>query len=115
MAEFQAVAKTGDILEGEGRAFAVAGRMVAVFLKDGTYHAIDDSCPHMGASLATGWVDDNQVTCPWHAWRFCITDGSWLDNPDSEIKTDCYEVRVFEEEIQVLVPEREDAAEQRGD
>ncbi len=103
MAEFQAVARTGDIPEGQGRAFAVSGRMVAVFLEDGTYHAINDSCPHMGASLATGWVEDNQVTCPWHAWRFSITDGSWLDNPGSELKADCYEVRVVGEEIQVAV------------
>ena len=108
MAEFQTVARTGDIPEGEGRAFAVSGRMVAVFLRDGQYHAINDSCPHMGASLATGYVDDNAVTCPWHAWRFCITDGLWLDNPQSELKTDCYEIRVEGDEIQVLVPGRED-------
>lgn len=108
MGEFQVVARTGDIPEGEGRAFAVSGRMVAVFLRDGQYHAINDSCPHMGASLATGWVQDDQVTCPWHAWRFCITDGSWLDNPQSDLNTDCYEVRVVENEIQVLVPERQD-------
>ena len=106
MAEFQAVAKTGDIPEGEGRALEVSGRMVAVFLKAGHYHATNDSCPHMGASLATGWVEDDQVTCPWHAWRFCITDGTWLDNPQSELKSDCYEVRVVEDEIQVLVPGR---------
>ena len=108
MEEFQAVAKTGDIPEGEGRAFAVSGRMVAVFLRAGQYHAINDSCPHMGASLATGWVQDDQVTCPWHAWRFCITDGSWLDNPQSDLNTDCYEVRVVENGIQVLVPERQE-------
>jgi nitrite reductase (NADH) small subunit len=50
--EFVTVAKVGDILEGNGLAYAVNGRMVAVFLEEGNYFAIDDFCPHMGASLA---------------------------------------------------------------
>ena len=107
MSEFHTVARVGDIPEGEGRAFPVAGRMVAVFCRDGQYQAINDTCPHMGASLATGWYEDDQVTCPWHAWRFCVSDGTWLDNPESSVKTDCYAVRVVEEEIQVELPEAE--------
>ena len=105
MAEFQTVARTDEVPEGEGRAFAVSGRMVAVFFKDGTYHAINDSCPHMGASLATGWVEDNQVTCPWHAWRFCYHDGNWCDNP--AISIDTFELRIEGDEIQVQVPPRD--------
>ncbi|MEZ6056099.1 MAG: Rieske (2Fe-2S) protein [Planctomycetaceae bacterium] len=105
MAEFQRVATVGDIPAGEGRAFPVNGRMVAVFLVDGEYRAINDSCPHMGASLAAGYVEEGAVMCPWHAWRFCTKDGSWLDNPKSKIRTDCYDVRVVDNEIQVLVPD----------
>ena len=56
--------------------------------------------------MATGWVEDDQGSCSLHAWRCFITDGSWLDNPQSELKSDCYEVRVVEDEIQVLVPGR---------
>ena len=100
-AEFQTVAKVGSIPEGEGRAFPLNGRMVAVFLRDGQYFAIDDCCPHMGASLASGYVDGVEVTCPWHAWRFCITDGLWLDNPKSKIRTETFAVRVVGDEIQV--------------
>ena len=104
MAEFESVARVGDIPDGEGRSYPVNGRMVAVFHVDGEYHAILDSCPHMGASLAGGYVEGTAVTCPWHAWRFCVTDGLWLDNPKSQTRTDCFEVRVVNEEIQVLVP-----------
>jgi nitrite reductase (NADH) small subunit/3-phenylpropionate/trans-cinnamate dioxygenase ferredoxin subunit len=43
--------------------------------------------------------------CPWHAWRFCVNDGTWLDNPKSKVKTETYEVRVIGDEIQVLVPD----------
>lgn len=101
MSEFQTVAQVGDIVEGEGKSFAVDGRMVGVFLVEGEYFAISDSCPHMGASLASGYVEDGAVTCPWHAWRFCVRDGTWLDNPKSKLKTDCYRVRVVGNDIQV--------------
>ena len=104
MADFQTVARVGDIPEGEGRAFCVNGKMVAVFLADGEYSAINDLCPHMGASLAAGYVEDGGVTCPWHAWRFGIKDGMWLDNPKSKTRTESFAVRVVGHEIQVLVP-----------
>lgn len=106
MSQFTTVAKVGDIPEGEGRAYAVNGRMVAVFFAKGEYQAIDDFCPHMGASLAGGWVEDGIVSCPWHAWRFKTCDGTWCDNP--KIKIDSFDVRVAGDEIQVLVPDKEE-------
>lgn len=99
MTEFKTVARVGDIPEGEGRAFEVHGRMVAVFCIQGQYQAIDDFCPHMGASLAAGAVEGDVVSCPWHAWRFSVCDGTWRDNP--KIKIDAFAVRVEGEEIQV--------------
>lgn len=105
MSEFQTVAHVGDIPEGEGRAFCVSGKMVAVFLTNGEYSAINDLCPHMGASLASGYVEEGGVTCPWHAWRFCVKSGIWLDNPNSKTKTESFEVRIQDNAIQVLVPD----------
>jgi len=104
-AEFTTVAKVADIPEGSGSAFAVNGRMVAVFNEAGKFFAIDDFCPHMGASLAGGYLEEGEVTCPWHAWRFCIHDGKWCDNP--KVKIDSFEVRIEGEEIQVRVPPKE--------
>jgi nitrite reductase (NADH) small subunit len=102
MSEFLTVAKVGDIPEGEGRAFPVNGRMVGVFRVKDEYFAINDICPHMGASLSSGYMEEGRVMCPWHAWRFDVRDGTWCDNP--KVKTDCYSVRVAGEEIQVSVP-----------
>ncbi len=103
MDQFHTVAKVGDIPDGQGRAFPVDGTVVAVFHVGGEYTAINDVCPHMGASLAEGYVEGNQVTCPWHAWRFSVKDGTWLDNPRSKIGNACYAVRVVWDEIQVRV------------
>jgi len=101
MSEYQTVGKVDEFAEGVGRAFAVNGRMVAVFRRGDTFHAIDDMCPHMGASLAEGHLEDDSVTCPWHAWRFCVRDGTWEDNP--RVKIDAFPVRVQGDEVQVLV------------
>ena len=103
MAEFVTVAKVGEIEEGRGATFTVGERLVAVFLSAGQYHAIDDLCPHMGASLGSGEVENGVVTCPWHAWRFKVCDGTWTDNP--KLKVGNFEVRVVGDEIQVRVPD----------
>ena len=105
MPEFITVAKVGAIPEGQGGTFQVGQRLVAVFNRGGTYHAIDDLCPHMGASLGAGHLDENGVvTCAWHAWHFSVCDGTWCDNP--RIKIDSFDVRVVGDEIQVCAEPR---------
>jgi nitrite reductase (NADH) small subunit/3-phenylpropionate/trans-cinnamate dioxygenase ferredoxin subunit len=93
------VAQVGSIAEGTGRAFAIHGRVIAVFKDHERYFAIDDVCPHMGASLAEGYVEEGVVACPWHAWRFRVCDGTWCDNP--KLKIDSFPVRVVGDQIQV--------------
>ena len=102
MPEFVTVTRVGAIPQGRGETFTVNGRLVAVFRAGDEYFAIDDLCPHMGASLGAGAVCDGIVTCPWHAWRFRVSDGTWCDNP--KLKIDRFEVRVSGDEIQVQVP-----------
>ena len=102
MSQFTTVAKIGAIPEGQSARFTVGERLIAVFNQEGTYYAINDLCPHMGASLADGYFEDGVVVCPWHAWRFRVCDGTWCDNP--KVSTDCFEVRVEGDEIQVSVP-----------
>ena len=99
MSKFITVAKVGDIEVGKGIAYEVEDRVIAIFNNNGEYFAIDDMCPHMGASLASGFLDDCDVACPWHGWRFDVRDGAWCDN--RRIKTDAFEIRVVENEIQV--------------
>ncbi len=105
LSEFTTVAQVGAIPEGSADAFVVGNRLIAVFHVDGRYFAIDDGCPHMGASLSAGYVENGVVTCPWHGWRFCIHDGAWCDNP--RLKVEAYEVRVQDDQIQIRKKPRE--------
>lgn len=97
--DFVTVARVGEILDGEGRAFEVEGRMIAVFRVGEEHYAMDDFCPHQGASLAGGTIDECAIACPWHHWRFSIRDGGWLDNP--KIKVETFPVRIVGDLVQV--------------
>ncbi len=99
--EFYPVCRVSDLAEGEARMVQAADKLIAVFRHEGQYFAIDDTCPHMGDSLSRGYVEKGIVTCPWHAWRFRLSDGAWADNP--RIKIGSYPVRVMDGEIQVEV------------
>ena len=104
---FKTVGKVGDIAPGTGKTFEFGDQMVAIFLEtDGTYLAIDDLCPHMGASLASGHFSEGIVTCPWHAWSFDARDGAWCDN--RRLKIDTFEVRIQNDEIQLAAVESDD-------
>ena len=102
MAEFQTVCRVGDLAEGEGKTVSVGGKLVALFRVGEQVHAIDDLCPHMGASLSGGHVEDGCVTCPWHYWRFRLSDGAWADSP--RVKTGSYPVHVVGDEVQLELP-----------
>lgn len=97
--EFVTVGRTSEVPPGEGRAFEVNERSIAVFHIDDQFYAIEDQCPHMGAALSTGFVENCVVACPWHAWRFDVRDGAWCDNP--RVKIDAFETRVVGDELQI--------------
>ena len=101
MSEYITVARIGDIPEGKGKAFTIGDREIAVFRVGGQYYAIDDYCPHMGASLSTGGVWNGAVVCNRQLWAFRLVDGQGIDVPT--LKAETFEVRVEGEEIQVRI------------
>ena len=64
---FTKVATTQELPAGTAKQVTVNGRKLALFNINGTYHAIDDTCPHRGGPLCEGEVAGEEVTCPWHA------------------------------------------------
>lgn len=53
-------------------------------------------CPHMGAHIGHGgWVEDCDVVCPFHGWRWAPT-GENLEIPSQEGKTSGRSIRVWE-------------------
>lgn len=73
---FQDVGPVTKFVAGRGRAVEAHGTTIAVFRRGENFHALDDACPHMGASLAGGRLEGCALTCHWHHWKFDLRDGS---------------------------------------
>ena len=86
------VAEVSEVAPGTGRVVQVGGRPVALFNVDGTFHAIDNTCPHRGGPLAEGQLEGTTVTCPWHGWGFDVATGECRINP--AVKQTRYPVEV---------------------
>ncbi|GAC1411146.1 MAG: nitrite reductase small subunit NirD [Candidatus Velthaea sp.] len=97
--EYVPIAKVAEIAPGSGKAFTVGTREIAVFNIDGTFYALDNTCPHQGGPLAEGWIEGATVTCPWHAWCFKMSDGKMTLGDYAEV--DAFDVRVEGDTVSV--------------
>ena len=68
-------------------AVTVDGVSVAVFRRGDRLCAIENVCPHAGASLADGVLDGDEVLCPLHGFRFNVTTGACATDPILRVKT----------------------------
>ncbi len=101
--EFHAVAKTGDLDEGEAMQVIVGRKEIAIYNLDGDVYDTDDLCTRSYASLADGYVEGEQIECPLHGGCFDIKTGKAMTPPVTEgLKT--YEVKLDGDQILVGVP-----------
>jgi len=60
----------------ESQLIVAKGRRICLARTKEGFKAIDDTCPHLGDSLSNGHLNhQNEVTCPWHSYRFNLDDG----------------------------------------
>ena len=77
--DFVLVAKVVDIPEGKGTVVKAKGKQIALFRVKDTFYAINNVCPHQGASLAKGRLKRYVVSCPLHDLQFDIRSGFQTD------------------------------------
>ncbi|MBM3838506.1 MAG: Rieske 2Fe-2S domain-containing protein [Verrucomicrobia bacterium] len=102
MPKFIAVAKKSEIAVGSGKCVEAEGKRIAVFNLGSEFLAIDDTCPHAGASLSEGAVEGEEVECPWHGARFKLRTGE-VTAPPSEEGVAKYNVRVTGDTVEVEI------------
>ena len=61
-ADYVPVADLVDLRERGQAVVSEGGQAIALFHHDGTVHAVDNRCPHMGFPLVEGSVDDGVLT-----------------------------------------------------
>jgi ferredoxin-NADP reductase len=101
-ASFARIAATTELAPGQVKAIAVNGRQIALCNVDGAFYAIDDACPHRGASLAEGELVGRTIICPLHGAIFDVATGAELEGPAGE-GVACFKVRVVGTEVLVEV------------
>ena len=109
MADFVEVARLDEIPVGTGKAVTIADKAIAIFNVDGQIHAIDDTCPHFGASLGgSGKLNGSIVTCSMHGMRIDVRNGCF---PASEgFAVASYPVMVIAGTIRVAIGPLEPAS-----
>jgi phthalate 4,5-dioxygenase oxygenase subunit len=74
---------TEELPENDGppvRVKILGERLIAFRNSEGEYGLIDEFCPHRGASLWFGNVQECGIRCAYHGWKFS-TDGQCLEVP----------------------------------
>lgn len=104
---WQTVAPT-SVLEPFGKALLkVNGFDVAVFQHSEQVFALEDRCPHSGASLCGGRVEGGHVQCPAHGLRFRLNDGLMAGAPPNSHATSLgvrnFAVRIHQQDLQLRV------------
>jgi nitrite reductase/ring-hydroxylating ferredoxin subunit len=83
--------------DGEMECFR-AGNVSILLLKiDGQFHAYQGHCPHQGAALAEGELDEGLLTCSAHRWQFNATTGLGVNPRSARLK--CFPVQVVERKV----------------
>jgi methylamine---glutamate N-methyltransferase subunit C len=91
------VAHTSEFQERKGKMVKVEEQNVGVFLFNGHYYAVDNTCPHQGCPLSDGSIDDryggHYIICACHGWEFNINDGKAPPGHSDFVKTFKTEVK----------------------
>jgi 3-phenylpropionate/trans-cinnamate dioxygenase ferredoxin subunit len=94
-----------DLPRGKGTVIQVEEKSIALFNVGDTFYAIDDSCPHAGASLANGKVEGHTVQCPAHGLRFDLPTGCMHYSTTMAVRS--YPVTLNDGTITITLPNPE--------
>ncbi|MCG5052117.1 MAG: Rieske 2Fe-2S domain-containing protein [Myxococcales bacterium] len=92
----------GSLADDDVRSVTCQGRALCVVRAGGRLAALDDACPHQGAPLGDGWVEEGLLICPRHAWAFDPFSGTLAGGAHQEITT--YAVEERADGVYVEVP-----------
>ncbi|MGF6851760.1 Rieske (2Fe-2S) protein [Paraburkholderia sp. CI3] len=70
------VGTVDELAPGQRKLAFIDGRSIVLFNIAGAIHAIDNSCSHNGALLASGQLEGCMLRCPAHGLRFDLRTGS---------------------------------------
>ncbi|MBM3851464.1 MAG: Rieske 2Fe-2S domain-containing protein [Verrucomicrobia bacterium] len=81
------VADASSLSPGHCRTVETRGLRVTLVRVEEGFHAVEDTCPHRGASMGSGFLDGCTLHCPLHGWAFDVRTGAGLTRPDKPLRS----------------------------
>ncbi|MBJ9952233.1 MULTISPECIES: Rieske 2Fe-2S domain-containing protein [Acinetobacter] len=86
---------------GERTFLQVKKKFLVLFNIEGKFYAIDDSCPHQGASLFSGQLDGKVIQCCAHGLRFDVESGHLLNS--THLRVNSYRIELDNENLYIVM------------
>jgi len=96
---YQVVAAQEEIPAGQSRKVTLNDRDLLICNAGGTFYAIDDRCPHAGASFEGGRIRGKLIACPLHGARFDLATGKCLGGAYKPVS--CFSVKLEDGQVSV--------------
>lgn len=78
------------------------GKKICVGHNANGFFAVDDTCPHLGASLSQGHTNfNNEIICPWHGYRYNLVNGEECHQRSADLQV--HEVAVEDDGFFIVV------------
>jgi 3-phenylpropionate/trans-cinnamate dioxygenase ferredoxin component len=96
------VAVEGEIPDGERKLVEANGISIGIFHHRGAWYALRNHCLHRGGPVATGALEGDELVCPWHGYRYDVTNGCLLADPTARLEM--YLVSLREGKVYLSLP-----------
>lgn len=93
MARFVEVCRLEELPEGKPQGREVEQVFIAFVREGNAVQALSARCPHAAGPLHRGWVEEGELVCPLHRWRFRLSDGRCTTVRGNTIERFACEVR----------------------
>lgn len=83
---FKKILNLRDLWIGEKKGIIFDEKVILLVHLDEGVFAYDDHCPHAGALLSGGKLNNKIVTCPRHGWQFNVCTGKGTNPKDINLR-----------------------------
>jgi len=97
------VADESEIPDGERKIVEIDDLSIGVFHHKGGWYALKNSCLHRSGPVCEGMLEGDELVCPWHGYRYNVTDGTLLS--DTSANLDMYQVELKDGQVHLKIPE----------
>jgi 5,5'-dehydrodivanillate O-demethylase oxygenase subunit len=82
---WMAVARSQDLQEGQAKPIRILSEDYALYRgESGRAQVIAYRCPHRGAQMHLGWVEEDSICCIYHGWKYDCS-GQCVEQPAEDV------------------------------